>query len=122
MNALAAVHQRLGVAVLIVAVVAALLVIAAAARPHLMPTVRAFVRLCAAAAGIQVAVGLLLLAVGDRPAQAIHLFYGAATVVSIPAAAALGRRARGREELFYLLGGVVVMALMAFRAIATGSS
>ena len=122
MSALAGIHQRLGIAVLVVAVVGALLVLVASARPHLLPTVRAFVRLCAVAAGVQVLTGLLLLAIGDRPTEGIHLFYGAATVVAVPAAAALGRRARGREESFYLLGGIVMMALMAVRAITTGSS
>ena len=122
MSALTAIHQRLGVAVLVVAVAGAVLVLVASARPNAMPTVRAFVRLCAAAAGLQVLTGLLLLLIGDRPSEGIHLFYGAATVVAVPAAAALGRHARGREETFYLLGGIVVMALMAVRAITTGSS
>ena len=86
------VHARLGVAVIAVAVVGALLTLLARNRPGAIPTVRVFVRLCAGAAAVEALIGLAMVVAGQRPAEAIHFFYGAATVIPIPAAEALARR------------------------------
>src|ERR1700676_3210024 len=77
-------HARLGVAVVIVAAAGALLVLLARRRPAMVPTVRVFVCLCGALAALQAVIGLVVLAIGERPAEGIHLFYGAATVLPIP--------------------------------------
>jgi hypothetical protein len=116
------IHARLGVAVVVVSAVGALLVLLARSRPDLVPTVRVFVRLCALAAALQAVVGLVLLAIGERPAQAIHLFYGVATVVPIPMAELYARRFPARNETLVLLTGVAATALFGLRAITTGSS
>ncbi len=116
------IHARLGLAVVAVAAVAAVLVLVARQRPGSLPTVRVFVRLCAAAAAVEAVVGLVLLVAGNRPAEGIHFFYGAATVVPIPAASLMARRLGAREEMLYLLVGAVATALFGLRAITTGSS
>lgn len=116
------VHARLGVAVIVVALIGAVLALVARRRTDLVPTVRVFVRLCAATAGVEAVVGLVLLATGSRPTEAIHLFYGAATVVPIPAAELLARRLQPRDEMLYLLGGAVAMVLFGIRAVTTGNA
>ena len=113
-------HARLGLAVVAVAAVGAVLVLLARGRRDLVPTVRVFVRLCAVTAVIQAVIGLVLLAVGDRPSQGIHLFYGAATVVPIPLANLYARYSPAQKETMVLLAGVVATALFGLRAATTG--
>jgi hypothetical protein len=102
--------------------VGAVLVLVARGRPNALPTVRVFVRLCAVAAALEAVVGLILVATGDRPAEGIHFFYGAATVVPIPLAQLMARRVSARDEMLYLLAGTVATVLFGFRALTTGSA
>jgi hypothetical protein len=115
-------HARLGVAVVIVAAAGALLVLVARARPNMVPTVRVFVRLCGALAALQAIIGLVLLAIGERPAEGIHLFYGAATVLPIPLAELYAKRFPARNETRLLLYGAVATALFGLRAATTGNT
>jgi hypothetical protein len=114
-------HQRLGIGVVLVAVAGTVLVLMAARRRELMPTVRVFLRLCAATAAVEALVGLLLLVSGHRPGQAIHYFYAVATVIPMPAADVLARRVHARNEVLYLLAGAVATVLFGLRAVTTGS-
>jgi asparagine N-glycosylation enzyme membrane subunit Stt3 len=116
------VHARLGVAVVIVAAAGAVLVLVARRRTDMIPTVRVFVRLCGALAGLQALIGLVLLAIGERPAEGIHLFYGAATVIPIPLAEVYAKRFPARDETMLLLYGAAATALFGLRAITTGNS
>jgi hypothetical protein len=116
------VHARLGVAVIAVAAVGVILALAARRRPDMVPTVRVFVRLCAGAAAVEALIGLAILIGGQRPAEGIHLFYGAATVIPIPAADLLARRVAAGDEMLYLLGGALATALFGLRAVTTGNS
>ncbi|GAC1579894.1 MAG: hypothetical protein NVS3B18_13600 [Candidatus Dormibacteria bacterium] len=116
------VHARLGIAVLVVAVVGAILTLWAHNRPGAIPTVRVFVRLCAGAAAIEALIGLVMVVAGQRPAEAIHFFYGAATVIPIPAAEALARRVHPQSEMRYLLVGAISTALFGLRAVTTGNT
>lgn len=116
------IHARVGAAVILVSVVGAALAVTARYRPHLLPTVRVFVRLCAATAAVEAVIGVILLTVGERPAQGIHYFYGAATVLPIPLAELLARRTRGGDETLYLIAGAVATALFGLRALTTGSN
>lgn len=116
------IHARLGVAVIVVCVAGALLLLYARSRPSALPMVRVFVQLCAATAAVQAITGLVLLVIGERPAEGIHFFYGAATVVPIPLAALYARRAPAHQEVLYLLAGVVATALFGFRALTTGNT
>ena len=115
-------HARLGVAVILVAVVGVVLALIARARPGAAPTVRVFVRLCAAAAAVEALIGLAMVVSGQRPSEAIHFFYGAATVLPIPIAEAMGRRRAPRAQVTYLLYGAAATALFGLRAATTGSA
>lgn len=114
------IHARLGVAVIAVAVVGAILVLVARGRPGALPMVRVFVRLCAATAALEAVVGIVLLLLGNRPAEGIHFFYGAATVIPIPLAEAMARRNHLADETWLLLAGAVATALFGLRAVTTG--
>lgn len=114
-------HGRLGIAVILVAVVGAVFALVARSRPKHIPSVRVFVRLCAAAAAVEALIGLVMVIGGQRPAEGIHFFYGAATVIPIPAAELLARRVKPESEMMYLLAGVVATALFGLRAVTTGS-
>ncbi len=114
-------HGRLGVAVILVSAVGALLALVARRRPDAVPTVRVFVRLCAMAAAVEALIGLVLVITGHRPVETIHYFYGAATVIPIPAADLLARRVRPGAEMMYLLAGVAATALFGLRAVTTGN-
>jgi asparagine N-glycosylation enzyme membrane subunit Stt3 len=115
-------HARLGVAVVIVAAVGALLVLVARRRPDMVPTVRVFVRLCGALAALQGLIGVVLLAIGERPAEGIHLFYGAATVIPIPLAELYAKRFPASNETMLLLYGAAATALFGLRAATTGNT
>lgn len=114
-------HGRLGVAVILVAAVGAVLVLFARSRPTAIPTVRVFVRLCAAAAAVEALIGIALVISGHRPTEALHYFYGVATVIPIPAAELLARRVNPSSEMMYLLAGAAATALFGLRAVTTGN-
>ena len=82
---------------------------------------RVFVRLCAATAAVEALIGIALVIGGHRPTETIHYFYGAATVIPIPAADLLARRLKPEAEMMYLLAGVVATALFGLRAVTTGN-
>ena len=63
------IHGRFGVAVIVVSVVGVVLVLLARARPANIPTVRVFVRLCAAAAAVEALIGIILVIAGHRPTE-----------------------------------------------------
>jgi hypothetical protein len=116
------VHARLGLAVILVAVVGVVLAFVARSRPGAVPTVRVFVRLCSAAAAVEAFIGLVMVVSGQRPAEALHFFYGAATVLPIPISEAMGRHRGPRSEMLYLLYGAAATALFGLRAATTGSA
>ena len=86
----------------------------------MLPAVRVYLRVQIALVGVQVVIGLVLVATGDRPQQLLHWFYGAATLLSLPLAMVIGKRLGGREEQVWLAGGAVMTLLFALRALATG--
>ncbi len=114
------IHDRYGFVLTVVAAVGALAAIAGLVRPRILPLVRLYLRVMIALVGVQVAIGLVLVATGDRPQQLIHWFYGAATLLTLPLAMLIGKRLGGREEQIWLAGGAVLTLLFALRALATG--
>jgi heme A synthase len=114
------IHDRYGVVLTVVAAVGALAAIAGLMRPRILPIVRLYLRVMIALFGVQVVIGLLLVATGHAPQQFIHWFYGAATMLTLPLATLIGSRLGGRDERIWLAGGAVMTLLFALRAIATG--
>ncbi|MHB8490437.1 MAG: hypothetical protein ACYDCS_14135 [Candidatus Dormibacteria bacterium] len=114
------VHDRLGFIVSVLAFVGALAALASLVRPQLLATVRVYLILATGVVALQAAVGLVLVLTGSRPAQLLHWFYGAATLVALPLTAWIGRRRPARAEQLWIVGGAVATFLFALRAIATG--
>jgi len=114
------IHDRYGVVLTIVAAVGAIAAIAGLLRPRILPVVRLYLRVMIVLFGVQVVIGLVVVATGHAPQQLIHWFYGAATMLTLPLAMVIGMRLGGREERIWLAGGAVVTLLFALRAVATG--
>ena len=70
--------------------------------PRILPVVRFYVRVMIALIAVQVTIGLVLVASGDRPQQLIHWFYGLTTLITLPIAMFVGKRLGGREEQIWL--------------------
>lgn len=113
-------HQRLGVALVVIAAVGALLAAAGALRGAAWPALRAFARLATATFLLQVLIGLLLVATGHRPAVSLHYVYGAAAPLAVPVGIALGARGDDRREAWTLCLALLAATLIAVRAVATG--
>lgn len=113
-------HDKFGFIVTVVAVAGALGAVVALLRPSLMPAIRVYLRLTIAAVGVQAVIGIVVFATGHHPSQGIHWFYGAATLLSLPIAFAIGSRLPAREEPLWVVGGAVATVLFAARALSTG--
>ncbi|HVC41544.1 MAG TPA: hypothetical protein VND54_06170 [Candidatus Saccharimonadales bacterium] len=114
------IHDRYGFVLTVVAALGAIAAVASLLRPRILPAVRLYLRVTIAVVAVQVAIGLVLVATGDRPQQLIHWFYGAATLLTLPLAMWLGGKLGGREQHVWLVGGATLTVLFAFRAMATG--
>ncbi len=114
------IHDRLGFIVTILAAGGAIATIVSLFRPRFLATVRVYLILATAVAGVQVVVGLILVLTGSRPSQPLHWFYGGATLVALPLCAWIGARVPHQQDRVWLVGGAVATFLFAARAIATG--
>ena len=114
------IHDRLGFIVLILAAGGAIATLVSLFRPELLATVRVYLILTSCVVSLQILVGLVLVVAGSRPAEAIHWFYGGATLVALPLCAWIGRGRTKRQEGFWLAGGAVAAVLFALRALTTG--
>lgn len=114
------VHQRLAVAIIVVGLVGVVIAGWAIARGGSLATLRAYVVLAAALAGVQVVIGGILFLTGRRPSEGLHYVYGAAVLTALPAARLYAGRSGPRTEAWALLVGCLLLALLAVRALATG--
>ncbi|HET9052193.1 MAG TPA: hypothetical protein VFO60_10865 [Candidatus Dormibacteraeota bacterium] len=114
------VHRTLGLALVAVAAVGTVWAFVSGLLGRTSRALRAFVRLCALAVVAQVVVGLLLLATGHRPADALHLVYGGVVLLCIPSGIAYATGGDARREAWALSAGLLAAVLVAARAIATG--
>ena len=69
---------------------------------------------------LQVLVGALLFAMGDRPAEAIHIFYGVAAVGALPLADAFSSEAPAKARAGVLTVAAVVTLGFLWRLLSTG--
>ena len=114
------IHDRYGFVLTVVAALGAVAAMLSLLRPRILPLVRLYLRITIAVIAIQVVIGLVLVASGERPHQLLHWLYGAATLATLPIAIAIGKRLGGRDEQIWLAGGAVLTVLFAVRALATG--
>jgi hypothetical protein len=117
---MSSVHQRLGVALVVVVAAGAVWALVGAIRGNVSATLRTFVRLCVAALFVQVLLGLLLLATGHRPADGLHFLYGGLVLLSVPGGIAYAGKGDVRREAWGMCFGLIAAVLLAARAVATG--
>jgi hypothetical protein len=114
-------HRIIGFAVLAAATLVALAGVGAKlARRHPGRRFEAAAAGVLALAGLQLGAGIVLLAIGHRPPTKIHYLYG----VLVPVVMALGvglARALRRDRWVVLAWACFLVALLALRAIMTGS-
>lgn len=120
LGVLVGVHQRLGVALLIVLAAGVVLGTLAVRSASLLPTLRSYLWLALAAVVLQGVAGISLLIAGQRPADGLHVMYGPLTLITLPLALLFTRGAAPRREAWILVAGFVVALLLAFRAVSTG--
>jgi hypothetical protein len=85
-----------------------------------LSTVNSYLWLAFAAISVQAALGILLLVLGERPTQGLHVLYGPLTFLSLPVAAGLAGGVPRRSQAWVFAAGFLVAMLLAFRALATG--
>jgi hypothetical protein len=69
---------------------------------------------------LQVIFGLLLFASGDRPAEGLHLVYGAIVLGAIPVAYVYSDQKQVRRDIIIMTIAVVLVIGATVRALATG--
>jgi len=73
-----------------------------------------------ALAAVQLALGTLLYATGERPAESLHILYGIVAVIAIPAAASFAFEAPPKARAGTLAGAAGLMLVMIWRLWVTG--
>lgn len=114
------VHDWFGLAIVIGSTVGAIVAVVSLFRPQIVPAFQVYTRIAAAAIGLQVLIGLVLVATGHRPHDALHWFYGAATLLALPLSRWMGGPLKERDKRLWRIGGAVATLLFAVRAVTTG--
>src|SRR3990170_3111984 len=77
-------------------------------------------RLVVGVVAVQAGIGVFLYLSGDRPAETLHLLYGAVAVAALPLAAGFASEAPPKARAGTLALAGVVMAGVVFRSLGTG--
>jgi hypothetical protein len=117
-----AIHQRLGVAVLVLGAVGSVVALGGISRRRVSPTLRAYLRLTSLVIAVQAALGIALVIRGYRAHDNLHFIYGPAVLLALPVAQFLGGRSDERREAIALFAGALAVFLLAIRAIGTGGA
>lgn len=115
-----ALHQRLGVALLVVGAAGAVWAFAGWRRGEVDPACRAYARLTLLALLVQAGLGTALALRGNRPAEPIHFFYGPSVLLAMLAGIVLGAGDDRRREAVVLVVGFLGVLLLGIRAVGTG--
>jgi heme A synthase len=86
------------------------------------PTFRRGVYLMVAVMVVEALIGLVMLAMGGRPHEDVHLIYGAGAVLALPFFIFVERTATKRPAMGSYIWGFALMSAIVLRAIMTGSA
>ncbi len=114
------IHDWFGLAIVVGAAAGAIVAVISLFRPQVAPALRVYTRIAAAAIGVQVLIGLILVATGHRPHDALHWLYGAATLLALPLSRWMGAPLKDRDKRLWLTAGAVGTVLFAVRSVMTG--
>jgi len=70
--------------------------------------------------GLQVAGGVVLLAVGARPRESLHLLYGLAALALLPLVTTFASEAPPRPRAWVLVSACLILMVLAWRLATTG--
>ncbi len=123
MSIVVALHQRIAIALILLGLVGCAWTFVGLWRQGgTPPGVRAMLVLTEALAILEGVFGLTLYGSGLRPANVLlHIMYGVVSVVVLPVAYLLSGRVSRRGEAYYLGLGSLLLAGVAFRALAVGA-
>jgi type IV secretory pathway VirB3-like protein len=114
------VHDWFGLAIVVGATLGAIVAVASLFRPQIVPALHIYTRIAVAAIGLQMLIGLILVATGHRPHDALHWLYGAATLLALPLSRWMGAPLKDRDKRLWLTAGAVATVLLALRSAMTG--
>jgi hypothetical protein len=77
-------------------------------------------RVLAAALGVEILLGLLLVVQGDRPAEGLHYLYGGVAIGAVPLARAFAAEAPPKAQAGALAAGAGLTLIMIWRLWVTG--
>ncbi|HKV87817.1 MAG TPA: hypothetical protein VJT78_07460 [Candidatus Dormibacteraeota bacterium] len=89
-------------------------------RSAVSPGFRSSYLLMAALAPVQGLLGLITLALGDRPTELLHIVYGVFAVLFLPGAYLYARGGSKRREAVILAGAAWIVSIAFLRGIFTG--
>ena len=70
--------------------------------------------------GLQILAGLIVLAMGSRPAEGLHFLYALAAFAILPLAGTFGAEAPARPRAWILVAACALLTLLAWRLASTG--
>ena len=115
------VHSAGAVVVLVAALAFLLYALWCAVRKSDPPALALARKVLAAITGLQVLVGVIQLATGDRPGDSLHLLYAGVALLIVPAASAFASEAPPGARAAALAAAALLMLAMVWRLYATGS-
>lgn len=115
------VHTVGAVVVLVATLAFFLYALWCAVRSSFPPGLATARKVLAAVIGLQVLVGVIQLATGEEPGDALHLLYAGVALLVVPGASAFASHAPPRARAGALAVAAVLMLAMVWRLYATGS-
>jgi heme A synthase len=115
-----AVHRLLAIAVLLVAAAFTAGAVFAALRQGARPWLEWARRILMSLVSVQLVSGLLLYGTGHRPAESLHLLYGAGALAAVPFGSYFAAEAPPRPRAVVLAAAGVLTLGIIFRSFVTG--
>jgi hypothetical protein len=117
-----AVHQKLAVAIVLLALGGSLWAGYLAYKARTSSRLRLLAGITGATVGIQAVLGIVLTILGNRPADPLHFLYGPATVIALILTLSPGRGRTERAARIVLCAGWLAVLALSLRAVGTGGA
>ncbi len=113
-------HQKLGFALVVLAVVGGLVALISLATPLVGIVLKIYLRLLLLVVALQIVLGGALYLMGDRPTHELHYLYGAGMAVTLGVTFGVSRRTPWPLSKLPLVIGAIVAAIFAVLALISG--
>ena len=115
-----ALHNKVGLIVVVAAVVGGLLALLSLVTPLLGFVLKLYLRLLLLAVGVQVVLGAGLYVGGHRPIHEVHYLYAAGTAVTLGVTFAMSRRTPWPLSKLPLVAGAIIAVVFSVLALTSG--